>query len=282
MRPGFLSNPGVIEWLEGVAPAWEMLAYESWCRLQSHPGLQDCGFTLSDSFASPLARNGMVLLEAAANGETLTANRGNLKRAFVTRMMNDLEWPGFDREMHEALHKVTNEPEFLPLHALRIFCQQAGLLRKNRGTLRLTKTGRTLFDSGEAGRLHRALFEAAFWNTNLSYFDGYALEVWPQSSMGLILWCLSVLPNQAEDVHRLARLCTIPVNGILDDRRELAGHMFHARILRPLHWFGLVDLELRPHPDHERIKERWFAPSDSLSRFIRFDVDIDAPSAAMH
>lgn len=282
MRPGFLSNPAVIEWLEGVVPAWESLAYESYCRLQWRPGTQDCAFTHSDFFASPLARNGMVLLEAAADGVKCTATSGNLNRALVSRMMNDLEWPGLDREMHQAIHKVTNEPDLLPLHALRIFCQHAGLLRKERGMLRLSKKGRTMLDSGDAGRLHRALFEAAFWDTNLGYFDGYSLEGWPQLFVGLILWSLSVLPHQAEDVHRLARLCTIPVNGILDGRRDLAGHVFHLRILRPLHWFGLVDLELRPRPDNERIKEPWFAPSDGLRRFIQFNVQVEVPNAPMH
>jgi len=40
------------------------------------------------------------------------------------------------------------------------------------------------------------------------------------------------------------RLCTIPVNGVLDGDEDLAGRLFEARILRPLAWFGLLDVEV--------------------------------------
>ena len=62
-----------------------------------------------------------MFLSRIGSGVRLTAT-GNLTRAVVAEMLEATSWPGFDPVDAFVLHKVINEPDFLPLHALRIFC----------------------------------------------------------------------------------------------------------------------------------------------------------------
>ena len=68
-----------------------------------------------------MARNTVILLRQAIErgGLPLTAT-GNLSRAVVAEMCKLIEWPGYDQADAFRLHKVINEPDFLPLHIVRI------------------------------------------------------------------------------------------------------------------------------------------------------------------
>ena len=79
-----------------------------------------------DGITSPLAENALTFLSRIGAGVRLTAT-GNLTRAVVADLLEATTWPGFDPADAFVLHKVINEPDFLPLHALRIFCERAKL-----------------------------------------------------------------------------------------------------------------------------------------------------------
>ena len=222
----------------------------------------------------------MAFLVKLGKGQLLTKT-GNLTRAFVAQMIAVIDWPGFDPETEFRLHKVINEPDFLFLHALRIFCDRAKLVRVQKGVLRLTKNGRALVEANDTGRLNRELFEAAFWHTNLAYFDGYSLAPWPQSNIGLALWCLSVVAHDWCSSSDLVRLCTIPVNGVLEEERDFSGQLFEARILRPLAWFGLLDVEATPDEKYSFLLNRRYRKADAFDRFIAFDVVIERANHLM-
>jgi hypothetical protein len=61
-------------------------------------------------------------------GLPLTAT-GNLSRAVVAEMRKLIEWPGYDQDNAFRLHKVINEPDFLPLHVVRLLAETAKLVR---------------------------------------------------------------------------------------------------------------------------------------------------------
>ena len=46
-----------------------------------------------------------------------------------------IEWPDYDQAAALQFNKVTNEPDFLPLHVVRILAQAATLVRGQRGKL---------------------------------------------------------------------------------------------------------------------------------------------------
>ena len=73
----------------------------------------------------------------------LTAT-GNLSRAVVDDMCGSIECPNYDKDELFRYQKVVNEPDFLPLHFVRILTQAAKLFRTYRGKLVLTPLGRRM------------------------------------------------------------------------------------------------------------------------------------------
>ena len=65
-----------------------------------------------------------------SEGLKLTAT-GNLSRTVVAEMVDLFEWPGFDKAEAFQLHKVVNEPDFLPLFFVRHVAEFAKLVRKS-------------------------------------------------------------------------------------------------------------------------------------------------------
>ncbi|MGH6678900.1 MAG: hypothetical protein ACREDL_08195, partial [Bradyrhizobium sp.] len=62
-------------------------------------------------------------------GLPLTAT-GNLSRAAVAEMRQLIEWPDYDQAGALQFHRVINEPDFLPLHVVRLLAQTAGLVAR--------------------------------------------------------------------------------------------------------------------------------------------------------
>ena len=54
-----------------------------------------------------------------------------------------IEWPAYDQADAFRLHKVINEPDFLPLHIIRLLAEGAKLVRIWRGKLVATSFGRS-------------------------------------------------------------------------------------------------------------------------------------------
>ena len=132
VAPGFLDNPEVRRWLNGIEPAWTMLDFDSFNALHDEPSTTneairlDPNLTATDVSGSAIVANALLLLRRAAepNGLKLTAT-GNLSRAVVEEMCGIMEWPGYDKDELFSFHTVINEPDFLPLHFIRILTQAA-------------------------------------------------------------------------------------------------------------------------------------------------------------
>jgi hypothetical protein len=73
-----------------------------------------------------------------------------------------MEWPGYDKDELFGLHKVINEPDFLPLHFIRVLTQAAKLFRTYRGKLVMTPLGRKILEGEQHGPLQALLFHVAF------------------------------------------------------------------------------------------------------------------------
>jgi hypothetical protein len=120
----FLHDPQVREWLDGVEPAWTLLTFDSFRALRQEPSASQAAIRIANDLSadeiagSALARNTFILLRQAIErgGLPLTAT-GNLSRAVVAEMCKLIEWPGYDQADAFRLHKVINEPDFLPRSA---------------------------------------------------------------------------------------------------------------------------------------------------------------------
>jgi len=90
VAPGFLQNPEVRRWLNGVEPAWTMLEFDSLNALRHEPSASnhairlEASVTQTEISGSAITANALLLLRRAAEtgGLKLTAT-GNLSRAVV-------------------------------------------------------------------------------------------------------------------------------------------------------------------------------------------------------
>jgi hypothetical protein len=180
------------------------------------------------------------------------------------------------------LTKVINEPDFLPLHFVRLVAEAARLVRGYRGFLKPTVLGRDLSKEPQWLALLAVLFHVAGWHCNLSYFGRGLHGAWPQRGIGVILWSLSVAARDWESPERLTRLCAIPINGVLDAQSDSGSMAMEARILRPLFWFGLLECEHEAPLSDRYGGRRFFRKSELFDRFVQFDVETERTSPTLN
>ena len=138
-RRGFLDASRVRHWVGGVEPAWTALTYESFNALYSEPSATNMSLRLANDLtadeldASAVTHNTLVLLHhaAQADGLKLTAS-GNIARSVVAEMIDLFDWPDFNKTEARQLNKVINEPDFLPVHFVRLVAEAARLVRPSR------------------------------------------------------------------------------------------------------------------------------------------------------
>jgi hypothetical protein len=282
VAPGFLENPAVRRWLGGVEPAWTMLEFDSFNALHeeptaSNPAIRlEANLTGAEISQSAVTANALVLLRRAADtgGLKLTAT-GNLSRAVVLEMCGLIEWPDYDKDELYRYQKVINEPDFLPLHFLRVLMQTAKLFRTHRGKLVLTPLARRILAAEQHGPLQALLFHVAFWRLNLGYFDRYALDTWPQNEIGVVLWSLSASAHDWLPRETLTRLCASPVIGILESQWDFGSGAMEARILRPLWWFGLLEVRSEERSATDLVTRRLYRKTTLFDRFVNFNVQVE-------
>ena len=188
-----LQDPQVRQWLDGVEPAWTLLTFDSLQALRQEPSASQSAIRIAadlsaDEIAvSAVARNTLILLRQAIErgGLPLTAT-GNLSRAAVAHMCKLIEWPHYDRDEAFRLSKVINEPDFLPLHVVRLLAQAATLVCAKRGKLVPTPLGKSMLSDARQGSLTAILFHLAFWQMDLGYFGRALLGSWPQGDIGIV------------------------------------------------------------------------------------------------
>jgi hypothetical protein len=282
VAPGFLSKPEVRQWLNGIEPAWTMLDFDSFNALHDQPSASnhairlEANLTETDLSGSAVARTARILLLRAVDegGLKLTAT-GNLSRSVVAEMIEVIEWPGLDKDELFRFHKVVNEPDFLPVHFVRVLMQGTKLVRTHRGTLVPTRLGRGMLVPERHGALQALLFHIALWHLNLGYFDRNPIDSWPQPHTSIVLWSLSASANDWLHPDKLTRLCTVPVIGVLESDWDLGSFAMESRILRPLTWFGLLE----SRREREGLGEpRLYRMTPLFDHFLKFSVKIERPA----
>jgi hypothetical protein len=289
MARNFFHDPEVRRWLAGVEPAWTLLDMESLDALWREPSKDNRALRLASNLtaaeiaASAVTRNTLILLRRAADSEglKLTAT-GNLSRAVVAETVDLFEWPDFDRAEAFRLHKVVNEPDFLPLFFVRHVAQFAKLVRIHRGSLRATRLGKDLLAEDRQRALQAILFHLTFWHADLGYLGRGLHGSWPQRDIGILLWSLSVAATDWQTPEKLTRVCTIPVNEILQAGWDTGSLTMEARILRPLLWFGLLEHRAEKAPDSCFAERHFYRKAPLFDRFLTFDVHTELPTTARH
>jgi hypothetical protein len=274
-----LEHPAIVQWLAGIEPAWTLLdQHAAWALCQAPiPGespLRLAGdLTPEEIQLSPIARNVSILLQAGAEGPGLKLTaKGNLSRAEVSRLVDRLDWPGFDKARYFEFHRIINEQDVLPLLFVRHLAETARLARRHKGYCKTTRAGRKVLEGSALPGLQAALFVAAFWGIDLSYLSNGIHGDWPQREAGVVLWSLSVAAHDWQSPERLTRLCAIPPNDLFVHDWDTATHAMTRQILEPLTWFGLLEQRDGEIGPGDYIPPRFWRKSPLFERFLSFDI----------
>jgi hypothetical protein len=285
----FLQDPQVRKWLDGVEPAWTLLSFDSLRALRQEPSAVATAIRIANDLSadeiasSAVARNTFILLQQAIErgGLPLTAT-GNLSRTVVAEMRAVIEWPGYDQADAFRLHKVINEPDFLPLHIVRSLAETATLFRTQRGKLVATPLGKSMLSETRRGSLPAILFHLALWHMDLGYFARGLLGSWPQSDIGIVLWSLSVSAGDWQSIEKLTRLCTIPEPTLFSGTWDRTSYAMEAKILRTLLWFGLLEHRSEKISDSRFGELHFYRKAALFDRLLAFDVAVDSMESARH
>jgi hypothetical protein len=285
----FLQDAQVRKWLDGVEPAWTLLTFDSLQALRREPSASQTAIRIANDLSadeiagSAVARNTLILLRQAIErgGLPLTAT-GNLSRAVVAEMCKLVEWPHYDQADAFRFNKVINEPDFMPLHVVRLLAQTATLVRAQCGKLMATPLGKSMLSDARQGSLTAILFHLAFWHMDLGYFGRGLLGSWPQADIGVVLSSLSVSAGDWQTSEKLTRLCTIPEPAILSGAWDRTPHAMEARILRPLLWFGLLEYRSEKIPDTRFGARHYYRKAPLFDRLLAFDVKMDFAGGPRH
>jgi hypothetical protein len=284
-----LQNPSVKSWLGDIEPAWTLLDQASFAALRRPPSPTAGPIRIASDLTheelqqSAVARNAQVLLRAAAVGPGLKMTAtGNLSRGVVAEMCDLFTWPDFDKANAFRLHKVINEPDFLPLFFVRHVAEAANFLRKHKGHLKIAPVGRQMMEDPNQRALQAVLFHITMWHLDLGYLGRGLHHGWPQRDIGVILWSLSIAATDWQPRERLTRMCTIPINGVLDSPWDMASYAMEARILRPLQWFGLVERRQEDIADSRFEKRHSYRKTELFDRFLSFEVKFETVGSLHH
>jgi len=285
----FLQDPQVRRWLDGVEPAWTLLTFDSLRALRQEPSAVATAIRIANDLSadeiasSAVARNTFILLQQAIErgGLPLTAT-GNLSRAVVAEMRELIEWPGYDQADAFRLHKVINEPDFLPLHIVRSLAEAVKLVRTQRGKLVATPLGKSMLSGTRRGSLLAILFHLALWHMDFGYFARGLLGSWPQPDIGIVLWSLSVSAGDWQSIEKLTRLCTIPEPTLFSGTWDRTSYAMEAKILRTLLWFGLLEHRSEKIADSRFGELHFYRKAALFDRMLAFDVAMDSMEGARH
>jgi hypothetical protein len=215
--------------LDGVGP----------CRVQEDLALA----VLAGTAVLPNARIFMTALDGG--GAKLTA-RGNLNRKFVELLLDRLQWQGCDAAEVRSVCNTVNEHDFTPAMYLHTVLRLAGLVRSEKGLLKLTRKGRTLLLEEQAGRLQAVLFRTNFTRYNPAYLDGFDMPEVFAPQISLILYLIGQFCTDWREAGALMRSVTFRTKELTEPKYpDLPAAAFEARVLRYLCWFGLME---KAHP----------------------------------
>jgi hypothetical protein len=278
-----LEDPRVRDWLGDVEPVWPLLGAANVIALQGRHALSngpvqiDWSLSLDDVGDTVVLRHVLLMLERLAEGDgvELTATK-NLNRRFVGEMLDAFDWPGYDVDLIRSVSKVVNEPDYPPLHFLRLMLHEAKYARRYGKRLKAAHRAKKLVQNGSGSVILGELLVAAFERLNLGYFDRLPFEDWPQGDIGLVLCCLAMVGDHWQTSDQLVRQCSVPVIGVLETRRDYTTMAFEDRLLRFLEWFGLVERRGEPR------RAREYRKTGLFDRMLSFEVKVPDVERILH
>lgn len=201
------------------------------------------------------------------NGPIPLTPRKALTRRFVEWAVEVFDWPGFSVAELYAVNKVLNEADFPPLVVLHDLLVSAKLARHYKGSLIITKHGRTLANA--PAQLWQLLVDVLLCHTDHGRYMRYHFAF--EADWSRVLDVLNIVAHEGASE---AEICAILL-GVdeADVRRDhVTGLVFYMFVLRPLSWAGLLaEARASSDPRAETVFVKtplwplaWRFPSDEL------------------
>jgi len=170
---------------DGLSPSqMEALLYHPF----ESPPLDNLEGRLRSDIDAPILALFRIIADAARErGIKLTA-RGNLPLKLVK---HGDAWLQADGGLPDEIHRrVSTERDVRPFHHVRLIAELAGLLRKSRGYLYLTRRAEKMLDKDDRAALYARLFQAFARRFNWAYGDGFDELLSAQHGFGFTLYLL--------------------------------------------------------------------------------------------
>jgi hypothetical protein len=97
----------------------------------------------------------------------------------------------------------------------------------------------------------------------------------------VVLWSLCVSATNWQSPEVLARLCTIPINGVLEADWDVGSTAIEAHVLRPLLWFGLVEHRQEDIPGSRFGSRHFYRKTQLFDKVIRFNVTLESAAGSL-
>jgi hypothetical protein len=229
---------------------------------------EDLGF--ADLAGTTVLTNARLFLQVLDGNEAKLTAKGNLNRKFVELLLDSLQWQGCDAAEIRAVYKTVNEQDFTPAMYLHAVFRLAGLVRSEKGRLKLTKVAQTLLPKEQAGRLQALLFRTTFAKYNLAYLDRFDMPDVFAPQISLILYLIGQFCTDWHEPGALMRSVTFPTNELTEPKYPgLPAAAFEARVLRYLCWFGLME-KTRGAANDDWGQPRLYRKTGLYDRMVRF------------
>ena len=256
---------------DGLSPSQvSRLIYEGW-ESQQPPVVLNRELSLNEVGKAEILTNARVFLSALLESKgTKATSAGNLNRKFVRQMVETMSWPSGFVEDLKSFSKTWNEEDVFLLHILRVTLALGGLVRKYKGSFRITKKGERLTQEGAAGELYATLFHAFFRKFNLGYLDRLPECPGVQQTIAYTLFMVGRHATNWVSPQKLAGKLFLPAVSAqiplspydIDDEALIS----ETRILRPLVRLGLIECQ------HSKDRALFRLPLGRVRKTALFDT----------
>jgi len=224
----------------------------------------------ADIAATSVVPNARILMAELDGGGAKLTVKGNLNRKLVESLVDRFRWLGMDGGRIREVCKVINECDYIPAMYLHAVLTLAGLARKEKGLLRLTRKGRSLLPEEAGGRLQAMLLRTTFTRYNPAYLDGYVMPEVFGPQISLILYLIGQFWTDWRPAEELMAAVTFPTDEITASPYPgMAVSAFRGRVLRYLCWFGLME-EAAAAANDDWSQPRLYRKTSLYDRMLRF------------
>ncbi len=214
---------------------------------------------LKDLKHSPFFNNTRLFLNTLlelSNEITATAT-GNLNRKIVKLIFDKMMVDDDDRDSILKYNKVINEDDVLPLHIIRIVCEQIGIIKKKSKKFYVVKKYQSFLSDSKAGELFYLLFYNYFRKFNLGYLDRLTELECIQNTLGYSLYRLGEECNNYQKIEKLPKKVFLPAVREEIDKNPLLQRfpswVLTSRIIEPLEEFGLLECQYKKDDLHSEV-----------------------------